>query len=637
VLGAARRMDAALCLADLAPAELDGLVEVEAGRGRLRFRHPLIGSGVLAATTSGDRRAAHRALADVLAHQADRRAFHLAEATVTPDGRVAALLEQAAHLVLRRGDAVGAVSALTRAAHLSPDGPDRARRLAEAAYVGADAAGALSTASELLEDARRADPRLEGSLRAAAAAVMLVLNSDGTAETAHRLLVGAIESGEHRDDAGDRALVDALHLLLLVCFHSGRQELWRPFHEAVRRLRPGAPALLTATVLTFADPARTAAGGRRQVEAALAQIRDETDPALIVHAGTAALYADRLGDVRQASWRVVQQGRRGGPARRHLAALIHLCLEDWTIGRWDEAVALAEEGVELCRTSGYTFFRWCFDYHLAVVAGARGDVGTCHTVADHITRWAVPRGIQAAADYADHCRVIAELGAGDFESAFHHAERISPAGELAPYRPHALWVAMDLVEAAVHTDRFSDAERHLRALRSADPAGISARLGLLHAASEAMCARKDEEALRLFEKALATAEVARWSFDTARVQLAYGERLRRSRATAQARTALRNAVDTFRRLGAQPWEERARKELRAAGGSQPRGPEAAPRILTPQEREIAHLAASGLTNKEIGARLFLSHRTVGAHLYQIFPKLGIRSRAALRDALDALR
>ena len=123
----------------------------------------------------------------------------------------------------------------------------------------------------------------------------------------------------------------------------------------------------------------------------------------------------------------------------------------------------------------------------------------------------------------------------------------------------------------------------------------------------------------------------RWPFELARVELAYGERLRRDRATMASRRHLAAALDTFESLGARPWAARAVGELRVTGLTRPsiRGP--AP--LTAQEREIALLAATGLSNKQIGERLFLSHRTIGAHLYRIFPKLGITSRAALRDAL----
>ena len=101
----------------------------------------------------------------------------------------------------------------------------------------------------------------------------------------------------------------------------------------------------------------------------------------------------------------------------------------------------------------------------------------------------------------------------------------------------------------------------------------------------------------------------------------------------ESRPHLAAALEIFERLGASPWASRAAGELRATGQTQPRADQPASDSLTPQERQIALLAAAGLTNKEIGQRLFLSHRTVGAHLYQIFPKLGITTRAALRDAL----
>jgi DNA-binding NarL/FixJ family response regulator len=125
----------------------------------------------------------------------------------------------------------------------------------------------------------------------------------------------------------------------------------------------------------------------------------------------------------------------------------------------------------------------------------------------------------------------------------------------------------------------------------------------------------------------------RWPFDLARIHLAYGERLRRTKSPAAARPHLEAALDSFEQLRAQPWTERASSELRAAGIHRDLAREARPDALTPQQREIAELAAAGLTNKQIGERLFLSARTVGNHLYQIFPKLGVTSRAALRDAL----
>jgi len=128
----------------------------------------------------------------------------------------------------------------------------------------------------------------------------------------------------------------------------------------------------------------------------------------------------------------------------------------------------------------------------------------------------------------------------------------------------------------------------------------------------------------------------RWPFDRARLQLAYGERLRRARATTQARAHLAAALRSFEDLGARTWAARAGAELRAAGQTTIPALGGVRGLLTPQEREIALLAAAGLTNKQIAERLLISHRTVSAHLYRVFPKLGVASRAALRDALAAV-
>jgi DNA-binding NarL/FixJ family response regulator len=143
-------------------------------------------------------------------------------------------------------------------------------------------------------------------------------------------------------------------------------------------------------------------------------------------------------------------------------------------------------------------------------------------------------------------------------------------------------------------------------------------------------------ALQLFQAALALPGTERWQFDLARVRLAYGERLRRRRAMTEARVHLNAARDIFERLGARPWVDRASAELRATGQTKPRVGDNVLDRLTPQEFEIVSLAASGLTNKQIAERMFLSPRTVGGHLHRAFPKLGVETRAALRDALQSM-
>jgi 4-hydroxyphenylacetate 3-monooxygenase len=204
--------------ADLAAAERERLVSVSGNPRRLVFRHPLTRSAVVELATEAERRAAHRSLARVWHEQPDRRAWHLADAACGPDETVAALLEQAARRTLRRSDSTVALASLTRAAQLSPHPADRGRRLAEAAYVGAEAAGELSSASALLADARRSEVPLNGCLHAAAASVFLLLSEDGDLATARRLLAGAIRITDHGYDAHDSGLIEALHTLALLCW-----------------------------------------------------------------------------------------------------------------------------------------------------------------------------------------------------------------------------------------------------------------------------------------------------------------------------------------------------------------------------------------------------------------------------------
>src|SRR5262249_7190852 len=153
----------------------------------LAFHHPLVRSAVVDLSHAEERRTAHRGLADVWADQPDRRAWHLAEATIEPDESVAAMLEAAAGRILARGDAVGCIQALTRSSELSPRSVDRRRRLAAAAYIGADVAGVLGNASQVVAELRRGDAELEGSLQAAVAASAFLLHADGDVAMAHRL------------------------------------------------------------------------------------------------------------------------------------------------------------------------------------------------------------------------------------------------------------------------------------------------------------------------------------------------------------------------------------------------------------------------------------------------------------------
>lgn len=620
-------------LTDLAAAEQAQLVHVDDSDARISFRHPMIRSTIVAMSTHEERRHAHLVLADALSGDEERRAWHLAAAAVGPNEAAAELLESVARRTSRRGDTLGAVTALIRAAELSTTTAARGRRLAEAAYIGAESGGDIGDPETLLAEARRAGPDSSGSLHAANAATFLMLNGDGDVDTAHRLLVGAIETADHGYRADDVALIEAMHTLLLLAWYAGTPAHWEPFFRALRKLKPEPPELLALVSKTFADPIRAGADAAPDLDRILATLPGEDDPSTIVRIGAASVYLDRMADNREAHWRLVRRGRDGASPRRHIGALMHLCLDDYLTGRWDESEELAAEGDQVCATTGFTFFTWYFLYNRALIAAGRGRTDEAYALADELSHWAQPRGVTSVLRYAHHPRALAASASGDFDAAFRHAAALSPAGVLSFHLPHCTWVMFDVVEAALRTGRDADARAHLDAMREADVATLSPRMDLIQRGVEALILGSGEADRRL-EELLGAPSSNRWLFDVSRIRLAFAESLRRRKNPDRARMHLLSAREGFTAMGAQPWLVRTQQELRASGF---RSAEKPPVVLVPlsaQELEIAHLAASGMTNRQIGERLYLSHRTVGAHLYRVFPKLGVASRAGLRDALS---
>ena len=512
----------------------------------------------------------------------------------------------------------------------APQRRDRARRLAEAAYLSAAVTGDLRRAEVLLADAREAAADAEAPAEAAVAASFILLTGDGDVTGAHRLLLGALRPAQ-AGEPGPLPAEKALRTLLLVCHFAGRADLWESLGRYLDDAGPCLPASLRLSALVM-DPARSPAAVLARLDAEIESITALTDPAEVVRIAGPAALVDRLPGCRAALRRVA----RDEPGRGAVTAAIHagtlLALEAYQTGQWDEAQRRAEEAAELCEVRGYQLLHANARAVMAFLAAARGQAEQARDMADELIRWAEPRGVRRVRADARYACVLAALGQCDFEAAYYHATRISPAGQLAPHQPHALWVTLDLVEAALRTDRAGEAAAHVRVVTQGHVAALSPRLALLSGAAAAMVA-PEEQAPGLFDQALAIADAERWPFDLARVHLLYGERLRRARQLTQARDHLVLALDAFRRLGAVTWAERAIQELRATGQTRPRGAGHDHEALTPQEHQIALLAAAGLSNKQIGQRLFLSHRTVSAHLYRIFPKLGIASRAALRDAL----
>ena len=615
----------------LAPAERAGLIRVDHGSGRVAFRHPLIRSAVVDLAAADERRAVHRTLAAHHSAEAARRAWHLAEAATGPDEGVAALLQSVAHVNLWRGDSVGAIGELLRSAELSPAGFDRARRLAEAAYLGETVTGDMHDVGPLLDRARRADPEHAGGLAGAVAQAYYLLNSRGEVDAAHQMLVRAIAALEDPADAHDKVLVETIQTLLQICHFGSRAELWEPFQVALDRLTPRPPERIALAASTLSDPVHRALPILGRLDAVIAEQDRETSPARIVRTGVAALYVDRLPRYRDPLWRAVQHGREGGAVTSAIEGLLLLSAAGWFTGTWDEVLATAAEAAALCRAHGYPLLAGMSLSYPALVAAARGDHDKTVALTGELASWGGPRRALILTQRAYHARALDAAGRGDFEAAYENATAVTPPGTLG-YAPQGLWLVFDLVEAAMRTGRPGEARAHVQAALDADVASLSPRLAMLVAGATALL---DDGTNDAFERALAIPDATLWPFDLARIHLTYGERLRRDRATGDARRHLRAAREIFDQLGATPWAARASGELRAAGLLIDHGERPDAAALTPQQREIATLAAAGLTNKQIGERLFLSHRTVGTHLYQIFPKLGVTSRAALRDALAA--
>ena len=335
----------------LAPAERARLIQL-LGRAIL-FRHPMVRSAVVELATYDELRAAHRLLAEATGDTPDRRAWHLAEATIDPNEEIASLLEASAHRILARGDRVGAVASLTRSAQLTPDDQLKGKRLAKAAYIGADVTGNLRSVSQVLAGG---GTDVAPSLEAAVAAAYFVLNGDGNIATAHGLLAGAIDAATDGREA-DAMTFEALHTLMLVCFFGGHPGPWRQFDATLARLAPHVPRALGLCARTFADPARADESVLDRLDAAIRELHHESDPTKIVRTGMAAFYVDRLSPCREAFWRVVRDGREGGAVASAIDALLLLAFDDFLTGNWTETNELVAEALELCETSGTPSWR----------------------------------------------------------------------------------------------------------------------------------------------------------------------------------------------------------------------------------------------------------------------------------------
>jgi DNA-binding CsgD family transcriptional regulator len=597
---------------------------VDVGDARVRFRHPLVRSAVYRAAGAAERQAVHQALADLLADDPDRSVWHRAAAAPagTIDEATAAELEATAERAQRRGAPGVAVVALQRAAELS-EGPEHLRRLLLAAERAFEL-GRRDIALPLLAEADTLD--LAVSQRGRLTWIRENLDPRPLDSTTVRFLV---DTAEGAAEAGDRNL--ALDLLWLVA-----SRCWWSFLGEEQRIAGLAAA---ESLGSLDDDPRILA-----IVAYLAPLErgEELIAALERASGTGgddsrgllatAAFATGAFDLAEtflgaSAARLRSQGLLG-----HLPRL--LVLQGTVTARapdWNIAVPAAEEGARLASELGQPAWVAGAKTVEAYVAALRGDEAGAEAAAAEAEGVALPLGANFLLTAVQWARGLAALGAGRHLDAYGELLRTHDPADPSFHTHMRWWAIADLAEAAAHSGDLDEGRRLLDELTSlaATTPGSWVQLGLRHA--RAVLA-DDDEAEQLFQTAL-SAKVNRWPYQRARLLLAYGAWLRRHRRVAESRTPLRAARDAFDALGVSAWGERARQELRASGEtSRTRTPEARD-DLTPQELQIAQMAAVGLTNREIGQQLYLSHRTVGSHLYRLFPKLGITSRAQLSSVL----
>lgn len=596
-------------------AEDAGLVAIE--RGRVGFRHPLVRSAVVQAAAASDRRRAHRALAEALVGRSEEeRAWHLAAAALGPDEQAATALADAGLKMRARSGWASAARALERSARLTPD-PETCRirlvEAAESAWVAGRIELTLDLTEELLED---------GSADAARAQIMrlrsqIELHCGDVGRALDHLLEGAALFGP--DDAGVAVamLADAVEAAELVGDAS------RAVDAATRARALADDEAETGFVAEFALGQALRLRGRSadtraHLERSLALLAasDELRASMraLSRGAHAAGWLRRIPealDLARRSADLARDQRAFGPLAHALAVSSRLGAGS---GRWREARAQASEGLELARESRCAWAcTGCLE-QLAWLDAAQGNEESCRAHTAEAVAVATRAGIRS-----DRARLglgLLELALGRAQEAARVYDTIDPetVRRSDPDR------GASLVEAFVRDGRVDEAQAAYERSVATDSDALAARCRGLLAADDAFEAT--------FREALEQ-HTDHDPFGLARTQLCFGERLRRAGRRIDARAQLRAAHDSFDRLGARPWAKRAAAELRATGERLGRRQAQAGEELTAQELQVALQAAEGKTNKQAGAALFLSPKTIDFHLRRVYRKLNVSSRAEL--------
>jgi DNA-binding CsgD family transcriptional regulator len=620
---AARLLQRPVEVSALDPAAEAGLIDVVGTE--VHFRHPLVRSAVRQAALPARALAMYGALADVVADP-ERQLWHRAMSTVGFDEQIADALDEHSAAARRRGAVTVAAAALERAAALTADPQREGERLVRAAEVAYEL-GSVDVARRLLEQAA---PLEVGSLEAARLAwLQQMISGDvwfepGAAKTFVTIAQQMRDGGDA--DMALRSLVPIAHR----CWWTRPRPRTRQYvvdtAESIG-VPDDDPRLLA--VIALAHPEVTGPSVLRRI----AQIRlpDVADPLAAMHVGIAA---EKAGDFATGA-RFLARALEGLREQARLGpltqTLVHYAWVATHTGDWQGAAAAGSEAAMLARDTRQPQYGLTGELVTALATALRGtepDLAARVAEPERTLRAMNGGPLLAPAHLARGAEAVAD---GRHEDAFRHLWPVFD--ENAPeFNRFMRWPAvLDLVEAGVRsgqTDRVAEVIAELEAVASRSEPPVL-RAGLT-------CARPliadDDDVEALFVATLEQ-DLAGYPFLRARTLFSFGRWLRRQRQNADSRAPLRDAVELFDRLGATRWSRRARQELRATGETiGRRSPDARDR-LTAQELQIAQLAAEGLSNREIGKRLFLSHRTIGSHLYRIFPKLEVTSRAQLRDAL----
>jgi DNA-binding CsgD family transcriptional regulator len=597
------------------PALVARLIEID--ETELRFRHPLVRSAIRQVTSVADRHAAHAALATVLGDAPDRRAWHRAAATVGPDETIASELEAAAIRAQRRGDVGVAVAAFERAAICSADPVRRARYLLSAAELTLEF-GRSEAVVRLLDETDALELSPPDRMR-----LTWIREACRPGASGRRTL---LEIAERLHIEADREV--ALNLLCGPVANVWWAESdWAVRERVVSAIERECVAQDDPRLLMLLALAMPIGRGALVIERLATIPSDACGDA--ARARLLGMAASQVGEFTLAA-RFLTAAADGLRARGRLALLAQvLVLRAWSaihLGNRGVAIADAEEGARLARETAQPVWTSRALAAQALLAGRRGETELAYALAGEAELTASEAGVLPSEVQA--ARGLTALGEGRYDDGYAHLRRIFDPNDAAYHPMQRCLVVGDFVEAALLSGCRDDATERLRELEAAAHETPSP---LFHASLRyARALLGDDDAL--YETAL-RADATRWPFLRARLQLAWGARLRRTRRAAAARGPLRDAVEGFDALGAVPWAEHARRELRAAGVTSRRPAPAARDQLTAQELHIALLAAEGLSNREIGRKLFLSPRTVSSHLYRAFPKLEVSSRGQLRGAL----